>query len=287
MECTRNDQKITTMNKYLNYVRSIVENIEQAEGITLSSTSFGKANSFVKGDKKIFLFSPHPDDECIIGLLPLRLQRELNYQVVNVPMTFGSNPERRDGRLAELENACAYLGWHNYRARTDLESLTVDDVVRILLDLKPEIIVFPHDGDWNSRHIEVHNILLESLRKMPIEFSCLIVESEFWGAMDTPNTHVEANVEQLSELITATAYHVEEVARNPYHLRLPAWMQDNVRRGAELVGGQGKAAPAFQFSTLYRVQIWKQSKLRSFYENGRVIPCGSENLKFISQWKSL
>jgi len=272
------------MNPYLNYVQSIVDGAQAAESIDLP---INESRQIVNRDAKILLFSPHPDDECIIGLLPLRLQHEHHFQVVNVPMTFGSNLDRREGRLAELNDACSYLGWENYRAREDLEGLTVDDVIKVLQNLAPEIIVFPHDDDWNSRHIEVHDTLMKALAEMDDDFSCLVVETEFWGAMDTPNTHVEANVEQLSELITATAFHVEEVARNPYHLRLPAWMQDNVRRGAELVGGQGNSAPAFQFSTLYRVQIWKQSKLQPFYENGRVIPCGSENLKFISQWKSL
>ena len=45
--------------------------------------------------------------------------------------------------------------------------------------------------------------------------------------------------------------------RNPYHLLVPAWMQDNVRRGGELVGGQGGAAPDFTFCTLYRLRRWR------------------------------
>ncbi len=272
------------MNPYLYYVQSISDGIQSAE---LIDVPVDTSKPIVEREKKVLLFSPHPDDECIIGLLPLRLQHESDYQVINVPMTFGSNPERREGRLAELENACSYLGWGNHRARKDLESLTVDDVVQVLLEMQPDVIVFPHDDDWNSRHIEVHHTLLKALSKVPAEFSCLIVETEFWGAMNTPNIHVAASVEQLSELLTATALHVEEVARNPYHLRLPAWMQDNVRRGAELVGGQGEAAPEFQFSTLYRIQVWKQGQIYPLLDRGQVIPCGAENLNFITQWKSL
>ena len=45
-------------------------------------------------------------------------------------------------------------------------------------------------------------------------------------------------------------YTWREVRRNPYHLRMPAWMMDNVRRGAELVGGQGSPAPDFCFCDL-------------------------------------
>ncbi|MFM8983038.1 MAG: hypothetical protein ACKOLA_09065 [Spartobacteria bacterium] len=43
--------------------------------------------------------------------------------------------------------------------------------------------------------------------------------------------------------------------REIYHLHLPAWMQNNVRRGAERIGGQGSAAP--DFATLYRIRSWE------------------------------
>jgi hypothetical protein len=54
-------------------------------------------------------------------------------------------------------------------------------------------------------------------------------------------------------LIIATAEHGGEVRRNTYHLRHPGRMIDNVRRGAEVVGGQGGAAPDFPFGELYHM----------------------------------
>jgi len=35
------------------------------------------------------------------------------------------------------------------------------------------------------------------------------------------------------------------------------------RRGGELVGGQGKAAPRFNFATLYRLREWRDGKFRT------------------------
>ena len=60
----------------------------------------------------------------------------------------------------------------------------------------------------------------------------------------------------LAPLYHPALRHVGEVRRNPYHLTLPAWMMDNVRRGGEWVGGQGQAAPEFLFGTLYRLRKW-------------------------------
>ena len=78
--------------------------------------------------------------------------------------------------------------------------------------------------------------------------ACLAVETEFWGAMDAPNLMVESSAADVADLVAALSLHVGEVARNAYHLRLPAWMIDNVRRGAELVGGQNGAAIRFRDS---------------------------------------
>ena len=38
-------------------------------------------------------------------------------------------------------------------------------------------------------------------------------------------------------------------------------MLDNVRRGGELIGGQGKTPPQFQFATLYRIGRWKDGAI--------------------------
>jgi hypothetical protein len=67
------------------------------------------------------------------------------------------------------------------------------------------------------------------------------------------------------------------VERNPYHLLLPAWMMDNVRRGGEVAGGQGGAAPDFAFAALYRIRKWKGGESVRFFEGGKKVPC-SKNI---------
>jgi len=75
----------------------------------------------------------------------------------------------------------------------------------------------------------------------------------------------------VADLLAALSFHVKEVRRNPYHLRMPAWLIDNVRRGAELVGGQGGAAPDFTFATLYRVRKWENGTIQEAYAGGKQI----------------
>jgi hypothetical protein len=61
------------------------------------------------------------------------------------------------------------------------------------------------------------------------------------------------------------------VSRNPYHLRHPARLLDNVRLGAEVVGGQGGAAPTFPLAELYRFTFMSAKGLVSPRPGGRIV----------------
>jgi LmbE family N-acetylglucosaminyl deacetylase len=233
------------------------------------------------------IFAPHPDDEVIVGGLPLRLLREQKLKVIDVAVTLGSRVDRQAERWQELKNCCDYIGFDLIRTREKgLEginpvareqqpeqwSAAVEAIANVLAAHGPSIVFLPHADDWNKTHIGTHYLVLEALGRCPT-LACLVVETEFWGAMDAPNLMVESSASDLADLVAALSLHVGEVARNPYHLRLPAWMMDNVRRGAELVGGQGGAAPRFAFATLYRLRRWADGRLHEVLERGQVLSC--------------
>ncbi len=204
----------------------------------------------------VMILSPHPDDECIVGSLPLRLQKENNAHIVNVAVTLGSNKERQAERLKELEAACEHL---------EMELVVLDDnwakktkeLKSLIQKYQPQLILAPHVKDHHPTHIKTGQLLKKVLDKKK---TYLVAWTEFWGQLDKPNTLVEVPEEILVLQMEALAKHKGEVARNPYHLRLPAWMMDNVRRGSEVISGKGAAAPMIPFGVLYQLQTFKKGK---------------------------
>jgi len=282
-------------NPYLKFVSEYARLINEGPGLQLGGFPPVARSSIPKEAPRALVFSPHPDDECVVGALPLRLLRELKMNVINVAVTLGSRRDRQMERLRELRHACDYLGFGLIQtAESGLEKINpksrkqdpaqwdhaVQIVAGIIADHQPHVIFMPHENDWNSTHIGTHFLVADALRTLPESFCSWICHTEFWAPMDNPNLMIEISVADLADLLAALSFHVGEVSRNPYHLRLPAWMQDNVRRGGELVGGQGGEPPNFNFAILYRLQKWAHHKLEAGQKNGKFVSC-NDSLQLI------
>jgi len=277
------------MNPYQRFASDIARLVEEAKKLPLGGFEPAKRPELAKDARTVLFFSPHPDDECISGGPALRLLREAHLRVINVAVTQGSNKARQAARWEELRKSCNYLGFElvatgpgglerinpKTRHQDPVHWASCVGVIRELLEEhKPKVIFFPHDQDWNSTHIGVHHLVMDALGQLPPQFECYLMETEFWGQMDDPNLTIEISTEDLGDMITATTFHKGEIERNPYHLLLAPWMMDNVRRGGELVGGQGNAAPGFMFAALNRLRRWHAGKAERFFEGGRHIGCG-------------
>jgi LmbE family N-acetylglucosaminyl deacetylase len=277
------------MNPYSAFVSSLAKVLRDAQSLPLGGFPMPRHPKLAPDAPRALLFSPHPDDEVIIGALPLRLLRELKWNVLNVAVTQGSNKTRQGERWDELTACCHYIGFGLVQtAPCGLEGInaparaadpaawsrSVARIAEILAQHKPRAIFLPHDDDWNVTHLGTHHLVVEALGTLGPRFECFAVETEFWGAMRAPNLMVESSERDLADLLTALSFHVGEVRRNPYHIRLPAWLVDNVRRGGELVGGQGGAAPDFQFATLYRLRRWRAGRFEDVFTGGKFLGAG-------------
>lgn len=206
----------------------------------------------------VMILSPHPDDESIVASLALRLMHENNAHVVNVAVTVGSNKERQSARRKELEAACEVLEFENVYLDEDWKK-KLKELKSLIQKYQPALIIAPHTKDFHPAHIKTGELLKKALTSLKKSIT-LVAWSEFWGPMAKPNLLVEVPLEIVELQMKALEKHVGEISRNPYHLRLPAWMMDNVRRGSEVIGGKGADASDMAFGILYQLQLFKNGK---------------------------
>lgn len=230
------------------------------------------------GRHEIIICSPHPDDETLNGALPLRLKKK-NSRILNLAMTLGSNPARQKERKAELAAACRVLGFdcllvHAPLGFTNLardlaendgavRQQRIDILVRHFNREMPSLIIFPHAHDSHPVHKAVHHLALAAARQhTQLENrQVLVAETEFWHPMARPNLLLGLAPATIARLITALLCHRGEIARNPYHLSLPARLMDNVRRGREIMRYSYRK-PICTFAEIYRLSRLNRGRLQ-------------------------
>ena len=233
--------------------------------------------------KTALLLAPHPDDECLMGLLPLRLQEECGFDVRVVPFSLGSRVERRKARAAELRAACRELGFRVTGAvEPSADRMGMKELAGILARWRPSVFFLAHAKDGHATHRAAHAAGVAAMDAAGGTFQ--VVETEYWHPLERPNLMVAATRNHLNRLRRALECHRGEVARNDYAARLPAWMIDNVRRGAELVGGAGAAAPEIAYATLDRARRRAGGRWTPEFRGARIIG-GAENLaELVDRW---
>lgn len=226
---------------------------------------------------KVVLCPPHPDDEALNGALAQRLRRDSGAAVTSVAITLGRHEHQHARRLRELESACRALDFKlvvtnepsglrdiHLASRRDEPAAWAEDVrtVREIFDRElPDLVMLPHGHDFHSNHVATHWLVLDALGdhlertgRGPV----LLAETEYWHQMETPNLMIGLTPEFVAAQLVGIAEHGDEMRRNPYHLLQACRLMDNVRRGSEVVGGQGVAARNFTFAEIYNVALMRK-----------------------------
>lgn len=271
-------------DQWYRYVEGVLRAVDAGRNLPLGPSSSPLVAPVVpassKGLSKVLFCAPHPDDESLSGALPLRLRLETGAQVTNVAITLGADVEQRARRRRELESACRVLGFEllvpadpsarlgaapsgfeninpaNRRTRPDEWAAKVEGLCEIFDRQQPDVVFAPHAEDFNTTHIGTHFLVREALsshlRRTGLG-ALPLIETEFWHQLSEPNLMVGVAPEVVALQLMAAAEHGGEMARNPYQLRHVCRLLDNVRRGSEVVGGQGVGAQTFAFAELYRL----------------------------------
>ena len=226
------------------------------------------------------VFSPHPDDEALVGGLSLRLRQRHGWRVVNVAVTLGSRLERRAARWDEAQACCAYLGFELVSpigvAGQALERITpeaaradpshwagaVQAAAALLRRFQPRAVLAPHALDGHPAHVGTHHLVREALAECGSAIDAHLFWSEYWTTQTAPRLRLELESAEVAQLITACALHAGEVARHPNHLLLPALLIDSARRGTECVGSPGSTPDGTVLAALYGWERWQLGRAR-------------------------
>ena len=247
--------------------RALLENAIQQPPVMAGDLYPAEADPPQADAPVCLIFSPHPDDEALVGGLPLRL-RAAGWRVVNVAVTLGSRLDRRAARWQELQASCRVLGFELIAASgapgMGLEGVrtaghaaqhanwraAVERVINVMARYQPRVVVCPHELDGHDVHMATSQLVLQALAGVPTLSPHLLL-SEYWNTQLQPQLMLGLTDQQVGQMMLATAMHAGEVSRQPYHLTLPAWLMDSARRGAERVGGPGAANSGMTYAALY------------------------------------
>lgn len=220
----------------------------------------------------VLVFAPHPDDEVLMSALALRFLAQQK-RVTAIAVTLGSKLERRQARWHEMTQACRHLGFAQLTIAAEQIALQtreqhrqywqtcVNDITDLIQQQQPRWLFVPHAQDHHPTHIGVHWLVKDALEQC--QFTGYVALTEYWQPLAQPNLLLEVSQTEAAQMMEALMLHQGEVSRNPYHLSLPSWLHDNVRRGSELVSGHGCAQVPFRFGCLYQVQHWQNGVART------------------------
>src|SRR5436190_21483254 len=99
------------MTPYDDYIQKLADLVAEARTYPLGGFPDYPSIDRPADAPVALIFSPHPDDEVIIGGWALRLLRQSQWRVINVAVTHGSNLERQAGRWNELASCCRCIGF--------------------------------------------------------------------------------------------------------------------------------------------------------------------------------
>jgi N-acetylglucosamine malate deacetylase 1 len=291
--------------QWLRYLNAVVQAVDSGRSVPLgpsASPLTPPAVAAAQAAARVIFCAPHPDDESLSGALALRLRLDSGAEVTNVAVTLGRDLAQRARRLRELECACQALDFKlvvpfppsgfddvtvpNRDNRPEQWSAKVTALRQIFDRERPDAVFAPHAHDFNTTHVGTHALVIEALgshiekqNRRPV----LVIETEFWHQIERPNLMLGLTPELVARQLVAIGEHGQEMARNPYHLLHPCRLMDNVRRGSEVVGGQGAAARDFTFAELYNVMFMDKSGVRPAKQGGCIIdPAAQLNLGWLA-----
>jgi len=186
-------------------------------------------------NKKIIIFSPHPDDDVIgMGGTIIELVKNGN-KVLCVYITSGvsarnavkgdmSVEEKEKIRRTEAEQASKVLGTNiHFLSLPYFHGLTVknehiEKVIKLLEKENPEVIFAPHKHERHPTHKASMSIVLRALKRCNLTNLNEIWFYEILSPIRTPNIIITFGEEAMEKKIEAIKAHESQIERRRYDI---------------------------------------------------------------------
>ncbi len=214
--------------------------------------------------------SPHPDDEVLGAGSTLQLMKNNGWRVVNLACSLG-RMEDRERRGAELEASSLITGIENVIIQPPILIKKTDNMqkareqvtsalTRLLLDLKPEIVVSPQLYDGHHGHDIVAQTVQDVLQSSS-PAGVVWWQWGWWRELPHPTLYVPFGEETLARTRHAISAYTGENERNDYltAYRGKAMMQPAL--GSERIFGLGSPRASEEpYAELLTESIWQGSE---------------------------
>ncbi len=199
--------------------------------------------------KKIMFFCPHIDDDTFSsGALLVTLAK--NNEIISIYLTSGPRGvsknvpfgEKIRIRKSEGTKACGVLGIRPVFLSLDKPILknnrkSVDVILKLLNDEKPDIIFLPPPNDAHPTHKKVNQIVSEAAKCAGIRERWFY---ETWMPLAKPNFIFFFNDNLMKMKIKAMKQHKSQIERTDFITAIVALNEFRGTTGKKLLGGFGK-----------------------------------------------
>lgn len=194
----------------------------------LSSFSFPK-------NKKIVIFSPHPDDDVIgVGGTIQKLRENFN-KIWSVYITNGvsnrksikrdiSINEKQNIRINEAKESSEILNIEpvflnlDYFNGLEYNSKNINKIQSLIVELEPEIIILPNKYELHPTHQISTRLILDSIKFIESGKIKELWFYEITSTLKAPNKIITFDEEIMSKKIKSICAHKSQIERKRYDL---------------------------------------------------------------------
>jgi len=217
-------------------------------------------------NKKIVVFSPHPDDDVIsMGATIIKLIKNKNkvscvYLTPSPKGVLGDILVEEKIKIRENEaiEACKIIGSKpifSYLARNeekiDLSNDNINKILNVLKTERPDIVALNHKEDMHPTHRMCSRLILKALEKFHVVKKWFWEE---WTPIQNPNCFIFFDENIMNVKIKAIRAHKSQIKRARFDLATKSLNLYRGIMGGEITRGFGSSSEKINYAEVFYIE---------------------------------